>query len=129
MKTAEAAAWRPSPSPSPCDIQAFVASVAPARSSLSCEAHRVDRRQRVRHACPAVALVLAHPKAARRGAEGEPLAGIVERQSVAIDDVVGVRLRQALRQNIEVFTAVAGARHDQLALAWDAFLVLDFRDE
>src|SRR6266480_6438336 len=108
MKTAEAAAWRPSPSP--CDIQAFVASVAPARSSLSREAHRVDRRQRVRHACPAVALVLAHPKAACRRAEGEPFAALIEHERMAIHDIVCVRLRQALGEDIEGFAAVARAR-------------------
>src|SRR5215471_5502533 len=97
--------------------------------ALSCEAHRIDWRQRVRHAGPAVALVLAHPQAARRRAEGEPFAGLIERESMAIHDIVGVRLRQALSQDIEGFAAVACARHNQLALARDAFLILDFRDK
>src|SRR5262252_552287 len=79
---------------------------------VSGEAHGVDRRQRVRHAGPAVALVLAHPQAARGRAEGEPFAGFIERERVAIDDIVGVLLRQALGQDIEGLAAVARARHD-----------------
>src|SRR5262245_64459021 len=75
--------------------------------AISCEAHGVDRRQRVRHARPAVALVLAHPKAARGRAEGEPFAARIERESMAIHDIVGVRLRQALGEDIEGFAAVA----------------------
>ena len=53
------------------------------------------------HARPAVALVLAHPQTAGGGAEGEALAARVEGERMAIDDVVGVRLRQALAQDIE----------------------------
>jgi hypothetical protein len=55
-----------------------------------CKSHRVDRRQRVGDAGPAVALVLAHPQPAGRRAEREPLAGAIERQCVTVDDVVGV---------------------------------------
>src|SRR6516225_12301055 len=78
--------------------------------ATSGEAHGVDRRQRVRHAGPAVALVLAHPQAARGRAEGELFAALIERERVAIDDIVGVRLRQALGQDIEGLAAVARAR-------------------
>src|SRR5262249_34152535 len=97
--------------------------------AISCEAHGIDRGQRVRHARPAVALVLAHPKAARGRAEGEPFAARIERESMAIHDIVGVRLRQALGEDIEGFAAVARSRHGQLALARNAFLILDFRDK
>src|ERR1700758_3709967 len=97
--------------------------------AASREAHRIDRRQRVRHARPAVALVLAYPKAACRRAEGEPFAALIEHERMAIHDIVCVRLRQALGQDIEGFAAVARARHDQLALARDALLILDFRDK
>src|SRR5262245_60228639 len=91
--------------------------------------HRVDRRQRVGHAGPAVALVLAHPQPAGGRAEGEPLALPVERQRMAVDHVVGVRLRQAAGENIEALAAVAGAGDHQLAFARDALLVLDLGDE
>src|SRR5947207_2826567 len=64
-------------------------------AAASCEPHRIDRRQRMRHAGPAVALVLAYPETPGRGAEGEPVAGDVERERMAIDHIVGVRLRQA----------------------------------
>ena len=47
----------------------------------------------------------------------------------ATNDVISVRLRQALGEDIEAFAAVARTRHDQLALARDALLILDFRDE
>ena len=57
--------------------------------------HRIDRRQRVADAREAVALILADPQPAGRGAEGEPLAAGAERQRMAVDDVLGVRLRQA----------------------------------
>src|SRR5262245_24053608 len=48
---------------------------------------------------------------------------------MAVHDIVCVRLRQALGEDIEGFAAVARARHNQLALARDAFLILDFRDK
>src|SRR5262245_25582526 len=62
--------------------------------------HRVDRRQRMRHAGPAVALVLADPQSSSRRAHGEAVSGLVERQRMAIDDIVGVLLRQPLAQNV-----------------------------
>jgi hypothetical protein len=74
------------------------------------------RRQRVHHACPAVALVLAHPEAASRRAESELFAGLIDREGMAIHDIVCLRLRQALGQDVEGFAAVACSRHDQLAL-------------
>src|ERR1043166_7902041 len=84
------------------------------RVRLSGEPQGIDRRQRVRHACPAVALVLADPQAACRRPESQSLAGFVERKRVAIDDVVGVRLRQACGQGLKAFAAVVAARDDQL---------------
>jgi hypothetical protein len=74
-----------------------------------------------------VALILTHPKATCRRAEGEPFAGLIERESMAIDDIVCVRLRQTLGQDIEAFAAVARARHNQLALPWDAFRTVSHR--
>src|SRR5262245_57940066 len=97
--------------------------------ALSPESHRIDRRQRVRHAGPAVALVLAHPQPASGRAEGEALARVVERQRVAVDHVIGMRLRQPLAQDVKALAAIAGARDHQLALARDALLVLDLRHE
>src|SRR3974390_3385423 len=43
---------------------------------------------------------------------------------MAIDDVIGVRLRQAFFQDLEVLAAIARARHHELAVTRDALLVL-----
>ena len=73
------------------------------------EPHRIDWGQGVRDAGPVVALILAHPKSASRGAEGEPVAGRIKRQRMAIDDVIGVPLRQATGEDLERLAAVARA--------------------
>ena len=78
---------------------------------------------------PVIALILAHIKTARRGGEGEAVAAVVDGEGVAIDDIVGVALRQAAAQDIEGPAGVAGARDHERALDWDAALVLDCRDE
>src|SRR6516165_4788465 len=83
----------------------------------------------MRHARPTVALVLAHPQAAGGGAEGEPLARLIECERVAVHHVVGVRLRQASGEDLEALTAVARARDGELALVRDALLVLDLWNE
>src|SRR5215470_6829893 len=90
---------------------------------------RIDRWQRVTDAGPVVALVLAHPESPGRRAECEPVARLVKRQRVTVDDIIGVRLRQSLRENVEVLAAVARARDDELAFARDALLVLDLGDK
>src|SRR5437667_2122299 len=95
----------------------------------SCELHRVDWRKGVRHAGPMVSLVLAHPEAPCRGAEGEAVPRLAQRQGMTVDDVVGVRLRQASGQEVEALAAVAGARDRQLAVTWDPLLILDFRNK
>src|SRR5512132_1919768 len=48
---------------------------------------------------------------------------------MAVDHVIGMRLRQPLAQCLEALAAVAGARDHQLALSRDAFLVLDLGHE
>src|SRR6185369_6506819 len=67
------------------------------RRRASHEGYGVDRRQGVADRSPAIALVLAEPKAAGGRAEGEAVAGIVDRQRVAIDDVIGVPGGRCLR--------------------------------
>src|SRR5262249_60393544 len=57
------------------------------------------------------------------------LAPRTEPKPMAITDFIRVRWRQALGEDVEPFTAVARTRHDQLALARDALLIFDFRDE
>src|SRR6516162_2652357 len=93
------------------------------------EAHGIDRRERVRNAGPAVALVLAHPNASGGGTEGQSFARLVEGKRMPVDDIVGMLLREALAQHVEALAAVARARDHELALARDAFLVLDLGDE
>src|SRR5207245_10363894 len=97
--------------------------------ALLLEPHGINWRQRLRHAGPAVALVLTHPKAPCRRAEGGPVAGRPERAGVAVDDIVGVRLRQPLGQDVEALAAIARARDHQLAIAGNTLLILDFRDK
>jgi hypothetical protein len=48
---------------------------------------------------------------------------------VAVDHVVGVLLRQAVRENFEGASAVAGAGQAQATADRDALLVLDLRHE
>ena len=54
-----------------------------------------------------------------RRAECEPVAARIDRHCVAIDDVVGVSLRQAVRQNVEALAAIARARDHHPAIAGD----------
>ena len=87
--------------------------------------HRINRRKRVRHALPAVALVFADPHAARGRAHRQALSRPVNRQAVAEDEVIGVFLRQAFFQALESLAAVPRARHHQGAINRNALLVLD----
>src|SRR6202043_1568997 len=63
------------------------------------------------------------------GAEGEPLAGVIERERMPVHDIISVRLGETLGEDLEALAAVAGARDRELALARDAFLVLDLGHE
>src|SRR5207302_1520443 len=73
--------------------------------------------------------VLRDPQAAARRADGEPLAGLVDRQAMAPDQVIGVVLGQALVPHLEAAAAVAGAGNDDFAVHRNATLVLDRGDE
>ncbi len=48
---------------------------------------------------------------------------------MAVDDIVGVRLRQPFGQDVEALAAIARARDHQLAVAGNTLLILDFRDK
>src|SRR5882672_4854510 len=61
-------------------------------STLSNEAHRVDRRQMGADELPALAAAVAGPQRAGGRAHGEPRSGLVDVEAVAIDEVVGVAL-------------------------------------
>ncbi len=93
------------------------------------EPHRMGGRQSVADFQPMVALVLGHVKAAGGRGEGEPVAAVVYRHRMAIDEVVGMALRQAFTQDVERLAAVARAGDDQLALDRNAPFILDRRDE
>src|SRR5690606_38340876 len=98
---------------------------SPVRSGSSTGAfHGVDRRQAHVGGCPALAAILRDPQAAGSRAEGEAVAGLVRRQGMTIDEVVGVALWQAPAQNVEAAAAVAGSGDDELAVERDALLVL-----
>src|SRR2546430_215098 len=93
------------------------------------EPHAVHRREMLRDRLPAVALVLAHPQRSRRRAEREPVPGLVHVERVAIGEIVGVLLRQPLREHLKAFAPVPGARYDYPALHWNALLVAHARHE
>ena len=89
----------------------------------------VDRGEVGGEVLPGVALVLREPEGAGGRAEGEAVAGVVEVEGVAVDEVVGVLLGQAVAEHVEGAAAVAGAGDDQAAIHGDAALVLDAGDE
>ena len=76
-----------------------------------------------------VALIVGDVHGARGGSECKRIAGRINREGVAIDDVVGVLLRQAVGERREGLTAVASARDHELAADGDTALVLDRGDE
>src|SRR3546814_9271903 len=63
------------------------------------------------------------------GPHGEGLAGGVDVEGMAVDEVVGLLLREALRQRLEAGAAVAGARDDNAPVDRHAALVLHRRHE
>src|SRR5436190_12167371 len=67
------------------------------------EPHAVHRWEMLRDRLPAVALVLAHPQRPRRRPEREPVPRLVHVERVAIGEIVGVLLRQSLREHLEAF--------------------------
>lgn len=81
------------------------------------------------HRLPTIPAVRAGPQPAGGAAEGEPIARFVHRQGMAVDQVVGMLLRQATAQHLERPAAIAGARHHQTPVHRDALLVLDRRHE
>jgi len=82
-----------------------------------------------REQLPAIAGVFADPDRAGRAAEDQPLAGLVDVQGMAIDQVVGVFLRQAVGQHVECSAAVAGAGDDDFAIDGDAVGIAGRGDE
>src|SRR2546427_591479 len=93
------------------------------------EPHAVHRREMLRDCLPAVALVLTHPQRSRRRAEREPAPRLVDVERVAIGEIVGVLLRQPLREHLKAFAPIPGARYDYPALHRDALLVAHARHE
>src|SRR4051812_33580686 len=73
------------------------------------KAHGVDRRQMRRQAAPAVARVLRHPQAAGGRTDRQALARLVDREAVAVHQVVGMLLRQPAAQDLERGSAIARA--------------------
>src|SRR6266487_3582163 len=93
------------------------------------EPHAIHRWEMLRDRLPAVPLVLTHPQRPRRRAEREPVPRLVHVERVAIGEIVGVLLRQSLREHLEAFAPIPGARHDDPALHRDALLVAHARHE
>src|SRR6266699_1071040 len=93
------------------------------------ESHAIHRWEMLRDRLPAVALVLTHPQGPCRRAEREPVPRLVHVERVAIGEIVGVLLRQSLREHLEAFAPIPRARHDDPALHGDALLVAHARHE
>src|SRR5437763_10684838 len=106
-------------------MSAMSVALAPALS----KAHGVDRWQMRRQAAPAVARVFRDPQAAGGRADREPVARLVDREAVAIDEIVGMLLRQPAAQNLERAAAIARARDDEYGVERDAPLDLVRRHE
>src|SRR5690606_1527329 len=91
------------------------------RRSLAREAHRVDWRQIVRKALPAVAAVFAHVEVARGATERQRVAVVVER--VAIDIVERILLREPLAKLLPALAAIGRARDEEPAVDGHALVV------
>src|SRR5438067_13227014 len=78
-----------------------MSAISVALAAALSKAHGVDRRQMRRQAAPAVARVFRDPQAAGGRADGEALARLVDREAVAVDEVVGMLLRQSAAQDLE----------------------------
>src|SRR5689334_2634934 len=74
---------------------------------------------------PALAGIIARPQAARGRAHGEPDAGLVDVEGMAVDQVVSVLLRQTLAEGLPGLAAVLRASHGERAVARQPHLVLD----
>src|SRR5256885_16158209 len=97
-------------------MSAMSVALAPALS----KAHGVDRWQMRRQAAPAVARVFRDPQAAGGRADREAVARLVDREAVAIDEIVGMLLRQPAAPNLERAGALARARDDGFGVEGDA---------
>src|SRR5258707_1375419 len=64
------------------------------------EPHRVDRRQVSTDDLPALAAVVTGPERAGGRAHDEPFAAFIHLKAMAVDQVIGVALRQALAEHL-----------------------------
>src|SRR5687768_14466996 len=93
------------------------------------EPHRVNGREVVGDGLPGVAGIFADPEGAGGGTEDEALAGFIDVERVAEDEVVGVFLGQAFGEGGEGFAAVGGAVDDNFAGGGNSFFILHGGDE
>lgn len=80
-----------------------------------------------RETLPRVALVLGNPRRARRRAKRETIPRLVDIQTVTIDEIVSMLLRQPFAQYGGRLSAVACAGDDQRAVDGNAPFVLSAR--
>ena len=78
---------------------------------------------------PGVAGIFADPEGAGGGAEDEALAGFIDVEGVAEDEIVGVFLGEAPRERGEGFAAIGGAVDDDFAGGGNAFFIFHGGDE
>src|SRR2546428_12767071 len=94
------------------------------RLTLVGKAHAVNGRQLRRDAFPRVPLVLGNPQPAGGRAEGQALPRGIDREAVAVDEVVRVLLGEAFSQHLKRFSRLARTSHDELAVRPDPGLAL-----
>src|SRR5207237_1496171 len=92
--------------------------------AASSKPHAMNRRQVAAQALPAIALIVGYPERSGRRAERQTVAGVIDRQAMAIGQIVRMFLRQTLGQRLEMLAAVARAGDDDMAADRHARFVL-----
>src|SRR5439155_16833419 len=96
----------------------------PANGSGIRKPDRIDRRQIRGDGLPGVSAIFADPERTCRRSKNEPVARLIHVESVAINQIVSVFLRQAAPQRLERLASVLGAVDHHAAIGWAALLVL-----
>src|SRR6478672_8859114 len=81
----------------------------------------------LRHAFPAIPLILRDPQRPRRAAECQPIAATVHVETVPKYEVVSMLPGQTIAKRLTGAAAIASAHHHHLAIHWNTHLVLDRR--
>src|SRR5262245_37594336 len=95
------------------------------RDSISrfSELNSVDRRQICGDGLPGVSAIFADPDRTGCRPENEAVAGLIHIESVAINQIIGVFLRQTAAQRRKCFSSVFGSIDDDAAVDRASLLV------